>query len=198
MNNDVLILREAIGSIKPSLISIKNDVLIVIDSNQMETHSEYVINAFNWKQEKVINCISLFKINYEIDWSKATNTLKENIINNLNSNQLKELDQTRLFEINKKKIFSQNDKIDKNTILELLIKAEEYLNKEGTNINNKIYNKILFALDDVENLLDELDKEDNLNLQDNSKLCIINTLTNILENQIRITDKINSNFLEKK
>lgn len=196
LNYDVMILREAIGNIKPSVINIKNDIFVVIDSNQMETHSNYLINAFNWKLEKTINCVSLFKINCEIDWAKTTNTLKENMMRNINNKSLKELDQARLYEINKKKIFSLNDKVDKEAIVELLSKVSEYLEREGPNIESDIYNKILWALDDVESLLSEISREECLKTMESGRLNLISSLTSILEKQIRITDKINSTYLK--
>jgi hypothetical protein len=198
LNNDVSILREAIGSIKPSLINIKNDIFIAIDSNQMNHNSDYIINAYNWKQEKVIDCISLFKIDYEIDWSKSTNTLKNNIVENLSSNQLKELDKNRLYEVSRKKIFSKSEKIDSSIIIDLLSKTEDYLNKEGKDIDTKIYNKIIFAIQDLEDLLEVLDNQESVDYDKESKVSVINTLTQILENQIKISDKINSTYLEKK
>ncbi len=164
----------------------------------MNHNSDYIINAYNWKQEKVIDCISLFKIDYEIDWSKSTNTLKNNIVENLSSNQLKELDKNRLYEVSRKKIFSKSEKIDSSIIIDLLSKTEDYLNKEGKDIDTKIYNKIIFAIQDLEDLLEVLDNQESVDYDKESKVSVINTLTQILENQIKISDKINSTYLEKK
>ncbi len=178
----------------------------------------YGVQAFNWKFEEDARVMSYKNISYEILYNTVvgshlhTDVLnREEMLLNLTESKLSQLEEKKSFseflEIVKKSVDEElkvkpntnnsNNVVNlynlkKNFLLaeKFLVVFEKYLNEAGNNLNPDILHKIDHITNEIatnlekEEVIEVIEKEFKQNQ-------IIDYLTNLLNLQIKITEKIN-------
>jgi len=207
-----------INEIDSKLISNKNKLLLLVDPwHQSEKDFDFGVKVFNWKYDETHKVMSYSKVNHElVDFNLIGSGLhsqlsnKEELLLNLNSSQSPEGSNTKeiLEELKKQvdenlKIRAGTDSISNNNLYnvkkqillteKLLGVVENYLS--GTSdFSTESNQETLFQIDyllhtivsyfDSDEVLKIVQKE----FRDNQ---IIDSLTNLLNVQVHITEKIN-------
>jgi hypothetical protein len=207
-----------INEIDSKLISNKNKLLLLVDPwHQSEKDFDFGVKVFNWKYDETHKVMSYSKVNHElVDFNLIGSGLhsqlsnKEELLLNLNSAQSPEGSNTKeiLEELKKQvdenlKIRAGTDSISNNNLYnvkkqillteKLLGVVENYLS--GTSdFSTESNQETLFQIDyllhtivsyfDSDEVLKIVQKE----FRDNQ---IIDSLTNLLNVQVHITEKIN-------
>lgn len=207
-----------INEIDSKLISNKNKLLLLVDPwHQSEKDFDFGVKVFNWKYDESHKVMSYSKVNHElVDFNLIGSGLhsqlsnKEELLLNLNSAQSPEGSNTKeiLEELKKQvdenlKIRAGTDSISNNNLYnvkkqillteKLLGVVENYLS--GTSdFSSESNQETLFQIDyllhtivsyfDSDEVLKIVQKE----FRDNQ---IIDSLTNLLNVQVHITEKIN-------
>lgn len=207
-----------INEIDSKLISNKNKLLLLVDPwHQSEKDFDFGVKVFNWKYDETHKVMSYSKVNHElVDFNLIGSGLhsqlsnKEELLLNLNSAQSPEGSNTKeiLEELKKQvdenlKIRAGTDSISNNNLYnvkkqillteKLLGVVENYLS--GTSdFSSESNQETLFQIDyllhtivsyfDSDEVLKIVQKE----FRDNQ---IIDSLTNLLNVQVHITEKIN-------
>ena len=209
-------LYSTINAIKNKSIPKFNNIILLVDPfHENKEKLEFGIKTYNWSvsyhldnNENDLSLMTFKKINYEIVQNLNLNSIinengiekfnldyninkidlkNENIIKNLCEELSKMNDMNQLKEKNEQINYLKTQLKICEKYLEII---STYLNENMSNLNNEILNKINYAiyilkpLFDKEEIIDLLKKEGN-------KHKILNDLTNILNIQVYLTEKIN-------
>lgn len=216
---ELFYLYNTISDIRSSAIENHSNLLLLVDPwHQNEKAITYGVQAFNWKFEEDARVMSYKNISYEIVYNTVigsnlhTNILnREEMLLNLTESNLSELEENKGFseilEIVKKSV-DEELKVKPNTnnsnnIVNLynlkknfllaekyLMVFEKYLNEAGNDLNPEIVHKLDYITNEIasglekEEIIEIIEKEFKQNQ-------IIDYLTNLLNLQIKITEKIN-------
>jgi hypothetical protein len=178
----------------------------------------YGVQGFNWKFEEDARVMSYKKISYEIVYNTVIGSnLHTNILNR--EEMLLNLTESNLSQLEEKKGFSEILEIVKNSVDEelkvkpntnnsnnivnlynlkksfllaekYLIVFEKYLNEAGNDLNPEIVHKLDYITNEIAS---DLEKEEFIEIieKEFKQNQIIDYLTNLLNLQIKITEKIN-------
>ena len=209
-------LYSTINAIKNKSIPKFNHIILLVSPfHENKEKLEFGIKAYNWSvsyhldnNENDLSLMTFKKINYEIVQNLNLNSIinengiekfnldyninkidlkNENIIKNLCEELSKMNDMNQLKEKNEQINYLKTQLKICEKYLEII---STYLNENISNLNNEILNKINYAiyilkpLFEKEEIIDLLKKEGN-------KHKILNDLTNILNIQVYLTEKIN-------
>ena len=209
-------LYSTINAIKNKSIPKFNHIILLVDTfHENKEKLEFGIKTYNWSvsyhldnNENDLSLMTFKKINYEIVQNLNLNSIinengiekfnldyninkidlkNENIIKNLCEELSKMNDMNQLKEKNEQINYLKTQLKICEKYLEII---SIYLNENISNLNNEILNRINYAiyilkpLFDKEEIIDLLKKEGN-------KHKILNDLTNILNIQVYLTEKIN-------
>ena len=209
-------LYSTINAIKNKSIPKFNNIILLVDPfHENKEKLEFGIKAYNWSvsyhldnNDNDLSLMTFKKINYEIVQNLNLNSIinengiekfnldyninkidlkNENIIKNLCEELSKMNDMNQLKEKNEQINYLKTQLKICEKYLEII---STYLNENISNLNNEILNKINYAiyilkpLFDKEEIIDLLKKEGN-------KHKILNDITNILNIQVYLTEKIN-------
>ena len=209
-------LYSTINAIKNKSIPKFNNIILLVDPfHENKEKLEFGIKAYNWSvsyhldnNDNDLSLMTFKKINYEIVQNLNLNSIinengveKFNLDYNINKIDLKNENTIKNLCEELSKMNDMNQLKEKNeqinylkTQLKICEKYLEiistYLNENMSNLNNEILNKINYAiyilkpLFDKEEIIDLLKKEGN-------KHKILNDITNILNIQVYLTEKIN-------
>jgi hypothetical protein len=216
---ELFYLYNTISDIQSNLIDNHNRLLLLVDPwHNNEKSLTYGVQVFNWKFEEDARVMSYKKISHQIVYNNIVgSTLHSDVLNK--SELLLNLNETKISQLEEKKNYSEIlDFIKKSVDEELRVKPntnnsnnlvnlynlkktflltekflvvfEKYLNEAGNESNQEILHKIDYITNEMSNNLEKgeiievIEKEFKQNQ-------IIDYLTNLLDLQIKITEKIN-------
>jgi hypothetical protein len=207
-----------INEIESKLISNKNKILLLVDPwHQSEKEFDFGVKVFNWRYEEQHKVMAYSKVNHElVDFKVSGSSLhsqlsnKEELLLHLNSAQATEGSNTKeiLEELRKSvdenlKIRSGTESISNNNLYNLkkqilltekfLGVVENYLNGV-TDYTSQSNQENLFQIDYLlHTIISYFESEEVLKIVEKEfrENQIIDSLTNLLNVQVRITEKIN-------
>jgi hypothetical protein len=209
-------LYSTINAIKNKSIPKFNHIILLVDTfHENKEKLEFGIKAYNWSvsyhldnNENDLSLMTFKKINYEIVQNLNLNSIinengieKFNLDYNINKINLKDekIIKNLCEELSKMNDMNQlKEKNEQINYLKTQLKICEkyleiistYLNENISNLNNEILNKINYAIYILKPLFDKEEIIDLLNKEGN-KHKILNDITNILNIQVYLTEKIN-------
>ena len=209
-------LYSTINAIKNKSIPKFNNIILLVDPfHENKEKLEFGIKAYNWSvsyhldnNDNDLSLMTFKKINYEIVQNLNLNSIinengveKFNLDYNINKIDLKNENTIKNLCEELSKMNDMNQLKEKNeqinylkTQLKICEKYLEiistYLNENISNLNNEILNKINYVISILKPLFDKEEIIDLLNKEGN-KHKILNDITNILNIQVYLTEKIN-------
>ena len=209
-------LYSTINAIKNKSIPKFNNIILLVDPfHENKEKLEFGIKAYNWSvsyhldnNDNDLSLMTFKKINYEIVQNLNLNSIinengiekfnldyninkidlkNENIIKNLCEELSKMNDMNQLKEKNEQINYLKTQLKICEKYLEII---STYLNENISNLNNEILNKINYVISILKPLFDKEEIIDLLNKEGN-KHKILNDITNILNIQVYLTEKIN-------
>jgi hypothetical protein len=211
---ELVYLYNTIDGIHSKLISNKNKILLLLDPyfNSDKSEIQYGINVYNWKNEENVKAMSYKEISYEVIENKMPETLLHS--NLLNKNELQsyipqaeftnEKDFKEIIDLLRKSVDVQLkiNPNEKNSNIQFLKKQlllterflsviETYLNDlTEKSYNNPIIHQVDLLLSELNNFLDNKGVLEIIQ-HEYKENQVIDSLTNLLDLQIKITEKIN-------
>ena len=209
-------LYSTINAIKNKSIPKFNHIILLVSPfHENKEKLEFGIKAYNWSvsyhldnNENDLSLMTFKKINYEIVQNLNLNSIinengiekfnldyninkidlkNENIIKNLCEELSKMNDMNQLKEKNEQINYLKTQLKICEKYLEII---STYLNENISNLNNELLNRINYAICILKPLFDKEEIIDLLNKEGN-KHKILNDITNILNIQVYLTEKIN-------
>lgn len=182
-----------------NIIEVKNDIFVTIREFDSSINN-FKIEAYNWKTDILLKTVSFKSIDYKINWSRALTKGKNIIIDEiLKKPNINLEDENKLYyELQENSKYKNKAKFELSKVEGQLKEISEYLIKKNDSIESEVFNKILYTINDLDKYLkDKEEKDTNIN-RENQQKDTLNYLTDLLEKQINITNKINLKYLEAK